>query len=188
MIATAAGQPRGSRATVKASTVRRLTRWMALFLAGLSLAACRKDLGVEQLAKAKAHYSALLQKSTPLNAPEFDALALELAAVPQDSSAKPEAARLEASLGAARKMLVRAPLAVMGAAAREPTITSQMEACAALAGQLGDAVDDAGRGRLMRALDDCRRRAEVLDARLVHSQHPEETHEGAEEDGGLAPR
>jgi hypothetical protein len=134
----------------------------ALLAASLALACA--DPGVEQLKAAKAHYQALLEKSTPLQAPEFEALSAELAAVPEGSKARAEARALLASLEGARKTPVRAPLAVLGAAALEPEVSAQLAACAALARQLGATEDDAGRDRLMRALDACRARAERLDA------------------------
>nr|AYM53178.1 hypothetical protein [Melittangium boletus] len=61
-------------------------------------AACQRDEGPEQLARAQASYLALVERGVPPSDPGWDAVIAEFEAVPRDSKARPEADKRIAAL------------------------------------------------------------------------------------------
>jgi len=145
-------------------------------VAALALGGCR-DQGQERYARARAAYDTLLARGEGPRAAAFDAVLLDLDAVPAGSPHAAEARRLSRIIRDGRATPLRTPLAMVPTPGTRPTeLEAQLAVCARLAGRLGadGGVGPAGR----EALEACRRTAERLDVHFAHADEP---------DGGLHP-
>lgn len=139
----------------------------------LFLGACR-DQTAERFAHARASYDTLLARAERPGSPAFDEVLKELESIPPAAPHGPEARRMAEAIRGGR-MQVRAPLALAPKlGSRPPELEAVLAACARLAVQAG--LDGGVNPRALQALEDCRRRAEVLDIRFAHGDEP---------DGGL---
>lgn len=153
--------------------LRRLS-WTLLTVLALGTSGCNRDKGPEQLTAAKERYSALVDMRANPDDPRFDTLMQELAAIPQDSSARAEADQLTRAIRGARRGPPMRPLSPVAPStkpmsAEEARMQEVQSACARLAEQLGVA-QEAERARLADALQRCR---EQLERAKVTHPHPE---------------
>lgn len=140
----------------------------------LLLGACR-DESAERFAHARASYDTLLERGQRPDAPAFDEVLRELESIPAGSAHGPEARRLAGAIRQGRAPRAPSPLALGPKAANRPAeLEAVLARCAQLAAEAGR--DGGVDQRALSALEDCRRRAEVLDIRFAHGDEP---------DGGL---
>lgn len=160
---------------VSTSLQRRLAA-LGCLLGLLVLPGC--DKGPEQLAKAEAKYSDLIQRGVPATDPAWNEVIDVLRSVPKDSKARPEAERRLAAVGALRGGLPPRPLATPGAVGPgTDAVVAQRAECAKLAMDLGRAME-ARREQVRQQLDACREKL----VRLEAAAHP--PGEGGDEHGG----
>ncbi|WP_224361559.1 hypothetical protein [Hyalangium versicolor] len=152
-------------------------RWAALgcLLGLLVFPGC--DKGPEQLAKAEARYSDLIQRGVPPTDPAWDEVIAAFEAIPRDSKAWAEADRRLAAVRGLRSPLPPRPLATPGeiGEGREEVVTQRAE-CEKLARELGRATE-ARREQVRKSLDACREKL----VRLEATSHP--AGEGGDEHG-----
>lgn len=116
-----------------------------LALALLSLAcSTRERRAQEQLEAARAHYQDLARQGKPPAGPEFSQVRAELLAIPPDTAAGREAAKLRESLAHAAQGIPVRPLASLTPSnIEEPEVLEIERRCAALAVELGAAPTEA---------------------------------------------
>jgi hypothetical protein len=145
-------------------------------MALLVLSGC--DKGPEQLARAEAQYTDLVQRGVPPRDPAWDSVIAAFEAIPKDSKARPQAELRLATLRTLRGNLPPRPLATPGATGPgADAVEAQRAECEKLAKELGLATQDT-RERARQALQACR---ETL-VRLEATTHPP-GEEGGEEGG-----
>ncbi len=145
----------------------------------LSFGACR-DAGAEQWSRVHAQYESLLARSERVESPAFDALLVDLDAVPEASRHRAEAQKLAATIRKGRVHLP-VPLAVAPKPGTEPAmLEAQMAACTRLAELVGR--DGGVDQRALLALEDCRAKVNQVREKLVHQTEP-----GAPTDGDHHP-
>lgn len=99
------------------SPINRSRRAVVPFLLGilLTLGACKRDAGPEQLARAEAKHAELVERGVPVKDPAWDAVLGELEKVPPDSKSFAEAQRRISRLRELRSTpLPRRPLSRPG--------------------------------------------------------------------------
>ncbi len=132
--------------------------------------ACR-DNAAEALARAQYAHRALLADSARPHDARFDEVLSQLDAIPKDSPHAADANRLRRVIEDGRRH-IRTPLALGETGHRSPELEAQLAACRALAELAGR---DGGVDRAaMFALEDCRRKAEVLELKHAHGDDHEE--------------
>jgi len=166
--------------------------WPLVAALALGVVGCKRDEGPAQLAAAKAQYVALVDLRANPDDARFDDLLAQLATIPADSSARPEADKFTGAILGARRGPPMRPLSPVAPTTRpmsaeEARMQQIQSACARLAEQLGGAQPEQ-RARLSDALQRCR---EQLERAKVSHPHPEgegghgphEGHEGHAHDG-----
>ncbi len=147
---------------------------VTLCVAGsLALSACKKDSGPEHLATARAKYQALILEQRPAEDRGFDEVLSELAQVPADSKAQPEAERLRRAIDSARGPRAPRPLATEERR-EDPELAKKQVECAEIARALGQTAPSPARDAKKAELEKCRVELE----KQLSSSHP------GEEDGG----
>jgi hypothetical protein len=134
----------------------------------LALPGC--DTGPDQLAKAEAQYSELVQRGVPPKDPAWDAVIAAYDAIPKDSRARPKADLRLAALHALRGKLPPRPLATPGGGVVSPDIdavATQRAECEKLARLLGMEKEER-REMVRQQLDACREKL----VRLEATAHP----------------
>lgn len=147
---------------VSTSSHRRLA--VALCLLGLlALPGC--DKGPDQLAKAEAQYSDLVQRGVPPTDPAWDSVIATYDAIPKDSKARPKADLRIAALQALRGKLPPRPLATAGGLAGPDVqaVATQRAECEKLARLLGMEKEQR-RDMVRQQLDACREKLAHLEA------------------------
>ena len=133
------------------------------FLATLALLTACIDGGTRTYDDARVEYVRLTEAGTHPANPVFDPVIEKLRSVQPDSKRYAEAQKLAAAIEGAR-VKVRPPLAHVPRqnTALSSEVVAQLQACARLAELVGrdGGVDE----RMLKALDDCRAKAERLDA------------------------
>lgn len=144
-------------------------------LLGVLLSACSER---DPFPDAKQRYTTLLTEGRSPKHADFDAVLADLKSVKPGSKSWAEAQGLKQAIERARGASVGAPLAVAPTVLPqvEPELESQRlelqktrEACAQLAEALGTLAPDA-RPETQKRLDECRRRAQMLDEALAHGE------------------
>ncbi len=143
-----------------------MKRW-GLVLCVLLLAGC-KDKGEAPFKAAKTQYEALVIKGARPADPAWDVMLTELQKVPSGSAFRPGADELEAAVQTLRQTnRPGLPLALGQKNHREGEVAAALAQCEELAKAYG-AAPAAERLERMKALDACRKKAEVLDAQHAH--------------------
>ncbi|MFL5348329.1 MAG: hypothetical protein ACJ8AT_26335 [Hyalangium sp.] len=134
------------------------------------------DKGPEQLAKAEAQYSELVQRGVPPRDPAWDAVIAAYDAIPKDSKARPKADIRIAALRALRGKLPPRPLATPGGLVGPDVeaVVQQRAECEKLARLMGMEKEER-RDQVRQQLDACREKL----VRLEATAHP--PGEGGEE-------
>lgn len=157
-------------------------KWWWLLV--LVFAACgdskKRDEAQARLVKAEARFQTLVLQGVRPQAPAYDALLAELAAVPTDVPASKKARELERRITDARVRPPPLPLAQAKTGVDGPQVSAQAEACVALAKVLGTTDGGPERERVAKALDECRAKV----SKLEREAHERQAHEEA---GGEKP-
>lgn len=124
------------------------------------LAGCKSDEGPEQVKEARAQYEQLVLQGKLPNDPAFGEVLKKLDAVPSDSKAHAEAARLRGAILTARGPRVSRPLAAVEKR-DDPEIQAKQDECAKHAIELGK-TPPAGRDAKKKQLEQCRLDLEKL--------------------------
>ncbi len=151
--------------------------WLALALLAVGC-----DEGPKHLKVALARHQALVDARTPPSDPGFDEVLAELAKVPADSRAHPEAVKLAEAIRHVRSMNTPRPLARAPLATDEVLHAIEVK-CSSLARQVGEAQGEA-RDALAQELKKCEAARAARDDHLAHSDL-EPAHDGGTE--GHAP-
>jgi hypothetical protein len=152
--------------TMVSTSLQRRLAVLGCMLGLLVLPGC--DKGPDQLAKAEAKYSDLIQRGVPPTDPAWDEVVDALHSIPKDSKARPEAERRLAAVEALRGRLPPRPLATPGAMGPgTDAVVAQRAECAKLAMELGRTTEER-REHIRQALDACREKL----VRLEASAHP----------------
>jgi hypothetical protein len=147
------------------TSYRRLSA--ALCLVGLlGVAGC--DKGPEQLAKAEAQYTDLIQRGVPPKDPAWDEVVSAFESIPKDSSARPKAELHLVALRALRGTLPLRPLVTPGGIGPGTSaVATQRGECEKLVREMGRATEER-REKMREALQECREKLDRLEA----ANHP----------------
>lgn len=138
-------------------TVTRRLAALPLALCLLFSPGCDSDKGPEQLKKAEAEYTSLVDQGVPPRDARWDAVIAGFEAVPRDSKARPEAEARLSAIRTLRSALPPRPLATPGATGPgTDAADAKRAACEALAKKLGETREESAREPLKKALEQCR--------------------------------
>lgn len=155
--------------SLRLCSVNRSLSLTSLLFLGL---ACT-DAGEEPLAQAEADYRVLVRQAKLPTDPSFDGVLATLKTVPEGSKHKKRADDLIRAIETARAPRVQIPLARAQPTSPVPAARSTQETCAKLAAEMGTAPEHERAAR-MKALDDCRKKADHEDHEgAPHQAHPE---------------